>query len=221
MRVLLVEDDRPLSDALALSLKNANFTVDCVYSGEDALATLRADQSDIVILDLGLPDTDGLNVLKSIRRKSPTLPVLILTARDKTLDKISGLDAGADDYLPKPFEIEELLARIRVLERRLSTASHTIVSVKNVSLDTAHHTLTINNQNVHLPRRELMLLKALIENAGRILSKEQLENKLYEWGEEVASNTIEVHVSNLRKKMPPEFIKTIRGVGYCISKSGE
>ena len=146
---------------------------------------------------------------------------MILTARDKTLDKISGLDAGADDYLPKPFEIEELLARIRVLERRLSTASHTIVSVKNVSLDTAHHTLTIDNQNVHLPRRELMLLKALIENAGRILSKDQLENKLYEWGEEVASNTIEVHVSNLRKKMPPEFIKTIRGVGYCISKSGE
>ncbi len=205
MRVLLVEDDRPLSDALALSLKNANFTVDCVYSGADALATLRAGQSDIVIL---------ADVYKR-------QPVLILTARDKTLDKISGLDAGADDYLPKPFEIEELLARIRVLERRLSTASHSIVSVKNVSLDTAHHTLTIDNQNVHLPRRELMLLKALIENAGRILSKDQLENKLYEWGEEVASNTIEVHVSNLRKKMPPEFIKTIRGVGYCISKSGE
>ena len=123
MRVLLVEDDRPLSDALALSLKNANFTVDCVYSGADALATLRAGQSDIVILDLGLPDTDGLDVLKSIRKKNATLPVLILTARDKTLDKISGLDAGADDYLPKPFEIEELWGASSMNSRHLAEST--------------------------------------------------------------------------------------------------
>ncbi|GEA07659.1 DNA-binding response regulator [Alteromonas sp. KUL42] len=221
MRVLLVEDDKPLSNALAVSLQNANYVVDCVFTGHDALVTLQAGENDIVILDLGLPDMDGLEVLKSIRKRLTTLPVLILTARDKTLDKISGLDAGADDYLPKPFEIDELLARLRVLERRLGTASQSIINVKNVSLDTAHHTLTIDGNEVHLPRRELMVLKALIENAGRILSKHQLESKLYEWGEEVASNTIEVHISHLRKKMPENFIKTIRGVGYCISKSGD
>ncbi|GFD88413.1 DNA-binding response regulator [Tenacibaculum sp. KUL152] len=221
MRILLVEDDKPLSSALTTSLSKANYVIDCVYDGASALNTLRAAQNDIVVLDLGLPDQDGLSVLKRIRKTNPTLPVLILTARDKTSDKISGLDAGADDYLPKPFEIDELLARLRVLERRLGTASQSVITVKNVSLDTTHHTLTINGSNVHLPRRELMLLKALIENAGRILSKHQLESKLYEWGEEVASNTIEVHISHLRKKMPDDFIRTIRGVGYCISKSGD
>ncbi|GMM69190.1 response regulator [Alteromonas sp. MTD1] len=221
MRILLVEDDKPLSSALTTSLSKANYVIDCVYDGASALNTLRAAQNDIVVLDLGLPDQDGLSVLKRIRKTNPTLPVLILTARDKTSDKISGLDAGADDYLPKPFEIDELLARLRVLERRLGTASQSVITVKNVSLDTTHHTLTIDRSNVHLPRRELMLLKALIENAGRILSKHQLESKLYEWGEEVASNTIEVHISHLRKKMPDDFIRTIRGVGYCISKSGD
>ncbi|WOI38926.1 response regulator transcription factor [Alteromonas sp. CI.11.F.A3] len=221
MRILLVEDDRPLSSALKVSLSKANYVVDCVYDGASALNTFKMSQSDIVILDLGLPDQDGLNVLKRIRKTNPVLPVLILTARDKTTDKISGLDAGADDYLPKPFEIDELLARLRVLERRLGTASQSVITVKNVSLDTAHHTLTIEGDKVHLPRRELMLLKALIENAGRILSKHQLESKLYEWGEEVASNTIEVHISHLRKKVPENFIRTIRGVGYCISNSGE
>jgi len=221
MRILLVEDDKPLSSALTTSLSKANYVIDCVYDGASALNTLRAAQNDIVVLDLGLPDQDGLSVLKRIRKTNPTLPVLILTARDKTSDKISGLDAGADDYLPKPFEIDELLARLRVLERRLGTASQSVITVKNVSLDTTHHTLIIDGSNVHLPRRELMLLKALIENAGRILSKHQLESKLYEWGEEVASNTIEVHISHLRKKMPDDFIRTIRGVGYCISKSGD
>lgn len=221
MRVLLVEDDKPLSNALKVSLKKANYIVDCVYDGVSAMSTLRPSQNDIVILDLGLPDQDGLNVLKSIRKTNPVLPVLILTARDKTSDKISGLDAGADDYLPKPFEIDELLARLRVLERRLGTSSESVITVQNVSLDTKHHTLTIDSDIVHLPRREFMLLKALIENAGRILSKHQLESKLYEWGEEVSSNTIEVHISNLRKKMPDNFIRTIRGVGYCISKSGD
>ncbi|WP_338516421.1 response regulator transcription factor [Alteromonas gracilis] len=221
MRILLVEDDKPLSCALTTSLSKANYVIDCVYDGASALNALRAAQNDIVVLDLGLPDQDGLSVLKRIRKTNPTLPVLILTARDKTSDKISGLDAGADDYLPKPFEIDELLARLRVLERRLGTASQSVITVKNVSLDTTHHTLTIDESNVHLPRRELMLLKALIENAGRILSKHQLESKLYEWGEEVASNTIEVHISHLRKKMPDDFIRTIRGVGYCISKSGD
>lgn len=221
MRVLLVEDDKPLSDALAHSLRNANYVVDCVYTGESAISALYAEQNDIIVLDLGLPDKDGLDVLMSLRQRYPSLPVLILTARDGTSDKISGLDAGADDYLAKPFDIEELLARLRVLERRLGSAGQSVISVQNVCFDTTHHTLTVDRTPVHLPRRELMLLKALIENTGRILSKHQLENKLYEWGEEVASNTIEVHISHLRKKMPDNFIKTIRGVGYCIPQLGE
>ena len=220
MRVLLIEDDRPLSAALTHSLRTANYAVDCVYNGHAAIGALYDEHIDIAILDLGLPDMDGLQVLKTLRQKNASLPVLILTARDKVTDKISGLDAGADDYLPKPFEIEELLARLRVLERRLSTTNSTTISIKNVTFDTTYHNLTINHTQIHLPRRELMVLKALMENAGRIQSKQQLESKLYEWGEEIASNAIEVHISNLRKKMPSNFIKTVRGVGYCIPTSG-
>jgi two-component system OmpR family response regulator len=178
------------------------------------------DQTDLVILDLGLPDIDGLDVLKSIRQKSKAMPVIILTARDKITDKILGLDAGADDYLPKPFEMDELLARLRVIERRQGTAATAIVSVNNVSLNTQTLELFIDNEIVSLPRRELMLLKALMENAGRIQSKQKLESRLYEWGEEVVSNTIEVHIHHLRKKLPDKFIKTIRGVGYSIPQKG-
>jgi two-component system OmpR family response regulator len=220
MRVLLVEDDKPLSAALSQSLRTANHAVDCVFCGKDALNAVLDDQTDLVILDLGLPDIDGLDVLKSIRQKSKAMPVIILTARDKITDKILGLDAGADDYLPKPFEMDELLARLRVIERRQGTAATAIVSVNNVSLNTQTLELFIDNEIVSLPRRELMLLKALMENAGRIQSKQKLESRLYEWGEEVVSNTIEVHIHHLRKKLPDKFIKTIRGVGYSIPQKG-
>ena len=220
MRVLLVEDDKPLSTALAQSLRQANYVVDCVFDGKTALATLRASQTDLVVLDLGLPDMDGLEVLKQLRKRFNQLPVIILTARDKTTDKISGLDAGADDYLPKPFEISELLARLRVMERRLGTASSSLVTIGDVALDTSSLHLTVKGQPLTLSRRELMVLKILMESAGRIQSKQQLESRLYEWGDEVASNTIEVHVHHLRKKLPENFIKTIRGVGYCIPKDG-
>lgn len=220
MRVLLVEDDRPLSAALSQSLRQANYVVDCAFEGKTALTTLRANQTDLVILDLGLPDMDGLAVLRSLRQRHAQLPVIILTARDKTTDKISGLDAGADDYLPKPFEISELLARLRVMERRLGTANSSLITVGGVSLDTSSLALTVADQPLTLSRRELMVLKILMEGAGRIQSKQQLESRLYEWGDEVASNTIEVHVHHLRKKLPENFIKTIRGVGYCIPKDG-
>ncbi|WP_137167906.1 response regulator [Salinimonas lutimaris] len=216
MRVLLVEDDRPLSEALTRSLRRANYVVDCVYGGQQALLTLGAQQTDLVILDLGLPDMDGLQVLKSLRLKHKSLPVIILTARDKITDKILGLDAGADDYLPKPFEMDELLARLRVMERRLGTAASSIIQLANVSLNTHTLELLVDEHAIQLSRRELMLLKALMENAGRVQSKAQLESRLYEWGEEVASNTIEVHIHHLRKKLPADFIRTIRGVGYCI-----
>ncbi|MEG3767154.1 response regulator transcription factor [Alteromonas sp. 14N.309.X.WAT.G.H12] len=221
MRVLLVEDDGPLSAALSQSLRHANYVVDCVYDGKSALSAITSNLNDLVILDLGLPDIDGRKVLAHIRQKNNFIPVLILTARDKTSDKISGLDAGADDYLAKPFDMDELLARLRVLERRVNTASNSIIKIHGVAFDTTFNNVTLNDHPLHLSRRELMLLKALLENSGRVLSKHQLESKLYEWGEEVASNTIEVHISNLRKKLPDNFIKTVRGVGYCIHNNGQ
>ena len=220
MRILLVEDDEPLSTALSSSLRGANYVVDCVYRGKEALAMLTAEQTDIVILDLGLPDMDGLEVLRQIRQKVKDMPVIILTARDKVTDKILGLDAGADDYLPKPFDMDELFARLRVLERRLGTASTAMVKIGEVALNTQTLELTVAGEAVSLPRRELMLLKVLMENGGRIQPKQKLESRLYEWGDEVSSNTIEVHIHHLRKKLPENFIKTIRGVGYSIPVSG-
>ena len=220
MRILLVEDDEPLSAALSSSLRGANYVVDCVYRGKEALAMLTAEQTDIVILDLGLPDMDGLEVLRQIRQKVKDMPVIILTARDKVTDKILGLDAGADDYLPKPFDMDELFARLRVLERRLGTASTAMVKIGKVALNTQTPELTVAGEAVSLPRRELMLLKVLMENGGRIQPKQKLESRLYEWGDEVSSNTIEVHIHHLRKKLPENFIKTIRGVGYSIPVNG-
>ncbi|HAU93233.1 response regulator [Alteromonas oceani] len=220
MRILLVEDDEPLSAALSSSLRGANYVVDCVYRGKEALAMLTAEQTDIVILDLGLPDMDGLEVLRQIRQKVKDMPVIILTARDKVTDKILGLDAGADDYLPKPFDMDELFARLRVLERRLGTASTAMVKIGKVALNTQTLELTVAGEAVSLPRRELMLLKVLMENGGRIQPKQKLESRLYEWGDEVSSNTIEVHIHHLRKKLPENFIKTIRGVGYSIPVNG-
>lgn len=220
MRILLVEDDEPLSAALSSSLRGANYVVDCVYRGKEALAMLTAEQTDIVILDLGLPDMDGLEVLRQIRQKVKDMPVIILTARDKVTDKILGLDAGADDYLPKPFDMDELFARLRVLERRLGTASTAMVKIGEVALNTQTLELTVAGEAVSLPRRELMLLKVLMENGGRIQPKQKLESRLYEWGDEVSSNTIEVHIHHLRKKLPENFIKTIRGVGYSIPVNG-
>lgn len=218
MRLLLVEDDLPLSNALSTSLRNENYTVDVVHRGKDALLTVDAAQSELVILDLGLPDMDGLQVLKMIKQRYKDLPVIILTARDTSADKVMGLDSGADDYLPKPFDMQELLARIRVIERRFSTSHSSEIAIRNVSLDSKHHIAKLDGSAIDLSRREFMLLKALMENADRVLSKQQLESKLYEWGDEVASNTIEVHVHNLRKKLPKDLISTIRGVGYTIAK---
>ena len=220
MRILLVEDDQPLSAALSKSLRDASYVVDCVYRGSEALAMLAAEQTYIVILDLGLPNMDGLEVLRQIRHKVKDMPVIILTARDKVTDKILGLDAGADDYLPKPFDMDELFARLRVLERRLGTASTAIVKIGEVALNTQTLELSVAGEAVSLPRRELMLLKVLMENGGRIQPKQKLESRLYEWGDEVSSNTIEVHIHHLRKKLPENFIKTIRGVGYSIPVNG-
>jgi DNA-binding response OmpR family regulator len=219
MRILLVEDDNQLASGLKESLKHEGYSIDHVTTGKEALLANNTNPYDSVVLDLGLPDVDGLSVLRDLKSELVSLPVLILTARDGVESKVAGLDLGADDYLAKPFSMPELLARLRVIERRLGTHLSSIIMHKAVSLDTQSHTVEVNQQQVNLSRREYMIVKSLLENIGRILSKEQLESKLYEWGEEVASNTIEVHVSNVRKKLPSEFIKTVRGVGYVVSKN--
>jgi DNA-binding response OmpR family regulator len=162
---------------------------------------------------------DGLTLLKNIRKMKINMPVLVLTARDSIEDKIKGLDQGADDYISKPFDVNELIARLRVIERRLGTATSSTITIDEVCLDSASHQLTVAGQEIELSRKEFMLLKVLLEQAGRIQSREQLESKLYEWGEEVASNAVEVHIHHLRKKLPEAFIRTIRGVGYSVKTS--
>ncbi|GAA0360780.1 response regulator [Bowmanella denitrificans] len=218
MRLLLIEDDSQLASALSLALRSEGFAVDHLNSGRQGLSALQAKQADMAILDLGLPDMDGIEILKTARQQRLGIPILVLTARDSTADKIKGLDLGADDYLAKPFEVEELLARIRVIARRLGTSDDARVKIGDVVLDTLAHKILVEGEQLALSRREYMLAKALMENAGRIQSREQLETRLYEWGEEVASNAIEVHIHHLRKKLPQGFIQTIRGVGYTVNK---
>jgi two-component system OmpR family response regulator len=218
MRLLLVEDDTRLAEELSKSLRHKGYAITHMPTAESAMGSLSSNEFSMMILDLGLPDMDGIDLLKKAKKKYPDLSIIILTARDTTTDKIDGLDAGADDYLAKPFDIDELLARLRAMERRLGTATSSLIDINEVSLDIASHELGVAGEKVELPRREFMLLKALMENHGRIQSKQHLEKTLYEWGEEVSSNAIEVHIHNLRKRLPDKFIKTIRGVGYSVPK---
>lgn len=217
MRILLVEDDQALSSGLVQALTAQGFVVNAVHLGAQAVTAVRSGDCDTLVLDLGLPDMDGLEVLKQVRHKQPQLPVLILTARDSLDDRCKGLDLGADDYLVKPFALPELFARLRVIERRLGTAASHLICVGSVELDSAALLVRVAGEPLQLARREYNVLKLLMESAGRIKTREQLEAGLYAWGEEVASNALEVHISNLRKKLPKDFIKTIRGVGYSVS----
>jgi two-component system OmpR family response regulator/two-component system response regulator QseB len=218
MHILLVEDDASLAAGLQKALGKDGFVVNHVPNGRQALAAVRAQAPDIVVLDLGLPDMDGLDVLAHLRQGESHIPVLVLTARDTLEDKITGLDGGADDYLAKPFDVKELSARLRVFERRLSATSTSTIAIGDVELDTAAHTIRIAGDLIELPRREYMLLKILMESAGKVLTRESLENRLYSWGEEVASNALEVHIHHLRKKLPDGLIKTVRGIGYTVAR---
>jgi DNA-binding response OmpR family regulator len=218
LKLLLVEDDKDLAQGLTHALQKESFVVSNAATGGAAKEQFVSFQPDLVVLDLGLPDIDGIDVLKYLRNKHDVTPVLILTARDALDDKVRALDIGADDYLAKPFEMPELLARLRAMSRRLGTASSSEMVIGQVTLDTAAHRVLVRETEVSLPRKEYMTLKALMESAGRVKTKDMLESNLYSWGEEIGSNTIEVHVSNLRKKLPEGFIKTIRGVGYTISQ---
>jgi DNA-binding response OmpR family regulator len=219
VKVLLVEDDAALANGLQKALKREGFSVNHATTGKAAIAGVNDFNPDLVVLDLGLPDMDGMQVLTEMRKhSSKTRPVLILTARDTLTDKVSALDEGADDYLSKPFEMGELLARLRVLVRRISTITSSNIQLGPVALNLVNHQVTVDGKTINLARREYMLLKALMENTGRIHTREALENKLYDWGQEVVSNAIEAHVSNLRKKLPEGFIQTVRGVGYVINR---
>lgn len=216
MRILLVEDDDLLASGLTVALQRVHYTVERVKDGRMSVLALADNNFALVILDLGLPGLDGAEVLKTVRAQGNTVPVLILSARDAIKDRILGLDLGADDYLVKPFDLDELLARIRALERRRSGQPVNQLRLGDLVLDLASFSVLWNGQSVDLQNREFMLLKRLIENPQRVFSRAQLEESLYGWGDGVESNTIDVHVHHLRKKISPLVIKTIRGVGYRI-----
>jgi two-component system response regulator QseB len=217
VRILLVEDDPLLASGLVTALKNARHLPEHVADGQAAAQALQAEHGfDLVILDLGLPKLDGTQVLSQVRQRGDSLPILILSARDATRDRIQGLDLGADDYLTKPFELDELMARIRVLERRLGGNSSNQLKLGDLSLDLARHTVQWQGRLIDLQRREFMLLRQLAERPDQVFSRTRIEEALYGWNDGVESNAIDVFVHSLRKKISPDIIKTIRGVGYRI-----
>lgn len=218
MRVLLVEDDELLGDGIFSGLKHYGHTVDWVKDGKAAFEALSRKQEsfDIVVLDLGLPKMSGLDVLKKIREKNIGVPVLILTAKDTVESRVQGLDAGADDYLPKPFDLDELCARLRALQRRSKSRAQPILAHGDITIDPAAHIVTYKGESIPLSRREFTLLQKLLENAGRVISRDQLNQTLYGWGENIDSNALEVHIHNLRKRFGNKLIRTIRGVGYMV-----
>ncbi len=221
MRVLLAEDDPLLGDGLRAGLRQRGFQVDWVRDGEAAERELKAQPYEALVLDLGLPRKDGLAVLDGLRRAGLKLPVLVLTARDAVPDRIAGLDRGADDYVVKPVDLGELAARLRALVRRSHGEARELLRVQDVELDPAARTVARAGAQVSLSTREFDLLETLMLNAGRVLSREQLEQHLYSWGEEVESNAVEVHVHHLRRKLGGELIRTVRGVGYLMPRGGE
>ena len=218
MRILLVEDDSLLGDGVCEGLRREDNSVDWVKNGETALSAINETQYDCIILDIGLPKMSGLDVLQNMREANYDTPVLILTAQDDISDRVKGLDAGADDYLVKPFAFSELYARLRALSRRKRGAASETIHYKNIKIDTTSHTVERNDFPVLLSRREFSLLVELITNRGRVLSRQHLEQKLYSWSDEVESNTIEVHIHHLRKKFHTGLIKTVRGIGYIVAK---
>ncbi len=218
MRILLVEDDRLLGDGIRAGLQQAGFAVDWAQDGRAADLALSGEAYDAVVLDLGLPRLSGMEVLARVRAAHNPVPVLILTARDTVPDRIAGLDAGADDYLVKPFDLGELQARLRALLRRGKNQAEPVLERGALRLDPAARSVSWAGRPVELSAREYAVLHALLLNVGRVLSKAQLEEKLYGWGEEIESNAVEVFVHHLRRKLAPELIRTVRGVGYMIPK---
>lgn len=220
MRILLVEDDALLGDALQVGLRQAGFAVDWLQDGSAADAALRVERFAVVVLDLGLPRLAGFEVLRKLRGRDDRTPVLILTARDALDDRVKGLDAGADDYIVKPIAIAELAARLRALIRRSQGGAGGAIRLGELEIDPAARSVCLADTPVLLQPREFAVLLELALNAGRVLTRAQLESRLYEWGEALESNAIEVHVHHLRRKLTPSLIRTVRGVGYVMPADG-
>lgn len=218
MRILLAEDDPLLGDGLRAGLTQLGFQVDWVHDGRAAERELRTGDHAAAVLDLGLPLVDGLAVIAAARRAGVTTPVLVLTARDAVPDRIRGLDCGADDYVVKPVDLNELAARLRSLVRRAHGLPQDKLQAGDIELDPATRTVMVGGEPVSLSTREFDLLQALMLNAGRVLSRAQLEQRLYRWGHEVESNAVEVHIHHLRRKLRPGVIETVRGVGYVLAR---
>ena len=219
MRVLLVEDDPMIGETVQAALRDASYAADWVKNGQTALTTLSSESYDFVLLDLGLPGKDGFEVLRSIRQKNDATPVLVITARDGLADRLRGLDGGADDYVLKPFEMAELMARMRAVLRRKGGPATLVLSNGRVSLDPATHEAKASDRSgIQLSNREFALLQALLVRPGAILSRHDLETRIYGWGEEVESNAVEFLIHTLRKKLGSDVIKNIRGAGWMVSK---
>lgn len=219
MRLLLVEDDTMIGESVLDLLRAEGYAVDWVKDGAMADTALLTEPYDLVLLDLGLPRKDGLNVLKDLRCRRNRVPVLIATARDSVQQRIAGLDAGADDYVLKPYDLDELLARIRALLRRAAGRAEPVYEHKNVSINPATHEVIADGQPVILSAREWAVLEPLIARPGMVLSRTQLEGKLYSWRDEVSSNAVEVYIHGLRKKLGADIIQNVRGVGYMVPKA--
>jgi two-component system response regulator QseB len=219
MRLLLVEDDRMIGQSVQRGLRQDGYAVDWVLDGQSAESAIALAPYDLVLLDLGLPRKDGLSLLAQLRRSQNAVPVLVMTARDAVADRIKGLDAGADDYLVKPFDLDELSARVRALLRRQAGRANSQIDLGSLVIDPLTHEVRLDGKPVTLSAREFALLHGLAEQAGKPLSRKQLEEKLYGWGDEIESNAIEVHIHNLRRKLGPEWIKNLRGVGWMVPKT--
>ena len=218
MRLLLVEDDTMIGEAVLDALRAAHYAVDWVRSGAMADTALGSESYDLVLLDLGLPGRDGLEVLRGLRARHQTMPVLIATARDAVGDRIAGLDAGADDYLLKPYDTDELLARIRALLRRSAGRGDPVFEHRGVALNPATREATVNGQPVSLSAREWAVLEPLLARPGTVLSRTQIEEKLYGWKDDISSNAVEVYVHGLRRKLGNDIIQTVRGLGYLVPR---
>ena len=218
MRIILVEDDVLLGKGIVAGLKQQDYIVEWFELGKPALMSLKHDFYDVMVLDLGLPDMSGLQLLTSLRKQGSQLPVLILTAQDSVENRIAGLDAGADDYLTKPFDLHEVYARIRALIRRMGGRAEPVIEYLDIQLNPAAHTVSQAGSAIDLSRREYGVLQELLENTGRVLSRTRLEESLYSMDDDVGSNAVEVHIHHLRKKLGNSLIRTVRGVGYTIDK---